>query len=219
MVGITADVVEQEGRTRLRVALAYAEAVRAAGGIPVVLPPMPGTSQELIYRVQAFVFTGGDDPATEPFGVPTHPEANLIHPDRQAFAVELLTLLRDEYPTRPVLGVCLGMQLMALLAGGTLHQHMPESHPDSHAGHLDADHEIRPVAGELLVPGKVHSWHHQCVDAPGSLRVTAEAPDGVIEAVDDPARRFYVGVQWHPERTSSRALGQALFERLVSEAR
>lgn len=219
MVGITADLIELNGRTRLTVALAYAEAVRAAGGIPVVIPPMGGTAQELIYRLQAFVFTGGDDPATEPFGAPTHPEAKLIHPDRQAFAVELLTLLRDEYPTRPVLGVCLGMQLMALVAGGSLHQHMPESHPDSHAAHMDADHEVRPVAGDLIAPDKVHSWHHQCVDSPGSLRVTAEAPDGVIEAVDDPNRRFYVGVQWHPERTSNRALGQAMFERLVAEAR
>src|SRR5262249_36624142 len=162
--------------------------------------------------------TGGDDPRTEAFGEPTHPKTTPVHADRQAYETDLLQALEQRLAA-PVLGVCLGMQMMALLAGGRLIQHLPDEGPtaDPHSG--DAVHLIRTLAPGALgregsVAASVTSHHHQAVRDPGRLRVVALADDGVIEAIDDPARPFYLGVQWHPERTTDRAFGPALFARL-----
>lgn len=234
-VGITCDVDDRDILTRRR----YVDAVIDAGGIPLLLPPAPATLsdstletfiQTYLRICDAFVLTGGDDPVTEPFGVPTHPKAQRMHPNRQRFEVALLRAL-DGYAHRntPTLGVCLGMQLMALASGGALNQHMPDDTP-THADHYDdrahpllaeADQSIfndRPLRrGETL--GAVTSRHRQSVSNPGRLRIIARAPDGVIEAIDDPDRAFYLGVQWHPERTTFEPLGLAIFQRLVSAAR
>src|SRR5690606_30123082 len=168
--------------------------------------------------------TGGDDPDTEPFGEPTHPAARRIHPDRQRFETALLRAL-DQRREMPVLGICLGMQMMALAAGGRLNQHMPEDTP-THADHYDdRPHSLTRVCNGSVLweaapqgAGVVTSWHRQAVRDPGRLRIVARAPDGVIEAIDDPGRAFYLGVQWHPERTSDPGLGIELFRRLVAAA-
>jgi len=113
-----------------------------------------------------------------------------------------------------VLGVCLGMQLMALHAGGALDQHLPDSLPTA------ADHWGRKnhqVAGELG-SALVQSHHRQAITNAGSLRVAARAHDGVIEAVRDEDRRFYLGVQWHPERTADDGLGSGLIFNLIEAA-
>jgi len=245
VIGITADLVEpasadpaRPSRPRATVAMAYCEMIARAGGVPVVLPPLPALAPEHVRRCDGFVLTGGDDPRTEPFGEPTHPKASpLVHPRRQEYETALLRLL--DAPAEaggagggPVLGVCLGMQMMALVAGGSLCQHLPDEVPtaDRHAGNSvhpvrlvgDAPHPILVFgkAGEAGPgAGEVMSSHHQAVRSPGRLRVVAVADDGVIEAIDDPTRRFYLGVQWHPERTADEALGAGLFAKLVEAAR
>lgn len=194
---------------------AYADALRRAGALPVLLPPPLTTDPEELHALaeqyadafDGFLFTGGADPATEPFGEPTHPAANRLHPARQNFELALLAAL--DTPARrntPVLAVCLGMQLMTLHHKGALHQHLPDSpHAPSAPDHSDnALHTVLPADRAhpfLSREGRVASSHHQAVRDPGALRVVARAHDGVIEAVDDPARAFYLGVQWHPERT------------------
>jgi putative glutamine amidotransferase len=225
VIGITTDIADPapEGappKLRATLSLTYIRAVTAAGGLPVLLPPVLELAYEFARRCDAFVFTGGDDPRTEPFGEPTHPKATPVHPDRQAFEIALLDeLLRR--PAAPVLGVCLGMQMMALHAGGALHQHMPDVLPTAEDHRHDATHPIKTVIEPhpVIEPGAVTSHHRQAVRAPGRLRVVAVAPDGVIEAIDDPARPFYVGVQWHPERTAFEPLGATIFARLVQAAR
>ncbi|MEQ8770725.1 MAG: gamma-glutamyl-gamma-aminobutyrate hydrolase family protein [Phycisphaerales bacterium] len=219
LVAIEPDVYEDRGMTRARVSVSYAQRVAAAGGLPVVLTPNLATIPNIIARCDAFVLTGGDDPRTEPFGAPTDPRVTPVHDARQAFATALIEALRDDAPHTPVLGVCLGMQMMALVAGGTLAQYMPESHAQTHRDHWDHDHAIVPEPDAPIGPGVSHSRHKQCIVETGSMDVVARAPDGVIEAVHDPSRPFYLGVQWHPERTGERALGQDLFDQLVAAIR
>lgn len=220
IIGITCSLDDRDVRLRR----AYTLAVQNAGGVPILLPP-PGPEHlrdslaRYLDLCRGFVLTGGDDPATESYGEPTHPAATLVHPDRQRFEEALLDALRADPPCpAPVLGICLGMQMMALRAGGALHQHLPEvlaSAADHAADHL---HPIAPEPGAPIAAGTVPSWHHQAVRDPGRLRIIARAPDGVIEAIDDPSRTFYLGVQWHPERTSHDPLGAAIFRSLVRAA-
>jgi putative glutamine amidotransferase len=224
LIAITPDIMTVNGVERFVAGTAYAEAVERAGGTPVIVPARAEAAAETAARFDAFVLTGGDDPRTEPFGASTHPKATPVRQQRQAFETELLRGLEADHPKKPVLGVCLGMQMMALVAGGELDQHMPETTP-THADHWEADHDVEPAAGGACVAlaeplaGVVRSKHRQAVRDPASLEVFAHAPDGVIEAVADPGRRFYVGVQWHPERTAGRRCGRALFEGLIASVR
>lgn len=221
LVAITADLAERHDLPIAFSYRSYAHAVRRAGALPVLLPPPEdhhdAVAQACAQRFDAYVLTGGDDPSTEPFGVPTHPQAKALHPDRQRFEVALVHALNAR-PDAPVLGVCLGMQLMGLCAGGTLDQHLPDSTP-THADHERRHHDIRSLDNTALPSGTVWSRHHQAISDPGSLAVLAHAHDGVIEALHDPARPFYLGVQWHPERSDHAPLGIDLFQRLVDAAR
>lgn len=221
IVGLTCSLDEKDARVRAT----YIRAVAQAGGVPVLLPP-PGpcddpqlkeTARVHLDLCHALVLTGGPDPRTERYGQPTHPAAEPLHPDRQRYEEALLAAL-DERRETPVLGVCLGMQLMALHAGGTLNQHLPDN-TKTHAEHMnDNAHRVTPTAGSPLPGGIVSSHHHQAVRDPGRLRVIARAHDGVIEAIDDPTRPFYLGVQWHPERTAEPALGLNIFRQLIARA-
>lgn len=218
VIGITMDVVEDAGRIKVDCSLAYAECVAAAGGVPVMLPPVASLVREHVAMCDGFVLTGGDDPKMEPFGVATHAMAKVIHPRRQEYEVALLAALK---PDVAVLGVCLGMQLMSLHAGGTLNQHLPDSLA-THARHKKAEHEIvRAGDSALHLPARGMAWsnHRQAVESAGAMVVVARSDDGVVEAVAHPKRKFWVGVQWHPERTAAKELGANVFESLVKCAR
>ncbi len=205
IIGITADHHEK----RHRVAIAYSNAVKIAGGIPIILPPISGLESYFIKICQGFIFTGGDDPIMEEWDIPTHPNTTKVNIARQEFELGLLKGLKCQ-PDIPVLGVCLGMQWMCLLAGGSIEQDLAEPYAGNHT---DSNHQVTGSLGD----GVVHSHHHQAILNAGSLEVIATANDGVIEAVQDTTRRWYIGVQWHPERTENSHLGQDLFTQLVQE--
>jgi putative glutamine amidotransferase len=214
LIGITADATpdkHQAGRS-------YSAMIVAAGGVPIILPCEEVCVHDFVALCDGFVFTGGDDPIMTHWDVPMHPKAKPVDPKRQAFELALLDgLAHDTVISKPVLGVCLGMQLMGLHAGGVLDQHLADHLPtaDVHCGGLDKrEHEIFGELGR----GMVCSHHRQALTSAGSLSVVATAPDGVIEAIHDPHRSFYLGVQWHPERTKDRQLGVGLFERLIAAA-
>lgn len=210
-IGLTANHSQGDHRLQER----YARCIVDAGGVPVIVPPQPiRPASVLIDRLDGLVFTGGGDLDTRPYGTPLHPQARLGSPSRQQFEEALLRHLSEQAPDFPVFGICLGMQLMGVLAAGELEQHLPDvlERPEIHAG--DHIHRIDGEMGE----GWVTSSHHQALKTPGGLRVVATADDGVIEAVVDRDRRFYFAVQWHPERTADDRLGMGLFRRLVAAA-
>ncbi len=209
LIGITADV---DG-DRYQVATSYAAAVTAAGGLGVLLPCETARADEYARLCDGIVLTGGDDPIMEHWASVTHPAAKRIDPRRQAFELALLAAL-DAGGGGPVLGICLGMQLMGLHRGGALDQHLPETLSTSGRHWPRNTHSILGDLGE----GVVHSHHHQALSDAGRLQVVATACDGVIEAVRDESRPFYLGVQWHPERTPDEKLGAGLFRDLVRAA-
>lgn len=204
-------------------ALAYAECVAKVGGIPLLLPPIPAAIPDHARACHAFIFTGGDDPRMEQWGGTTHPKASPMDEVRQAYETGLLQRLAANHPNKPVLAICLGMQLLALESGGTMDQHLPDNLSTA-TEHWDNDHLITPtthtpvVGSWTPVAAHVHSKHRQAVVNAGRLQVWAKSHDGVIEGVVDPARPFCLGVQWHPERTADERLGLDLFRMLVRAA-
>jgi gamma-glutamyl-gamma-aminobutyrate hydrolase PuuD len=184
--------------------------VLAAGGVPVLLPPMPASAQA-VDRLDAVLLSGGPDVAPARYGAPAHPCTDRAREERDA--AELAVLDRAMAAGLPVLGICRGAQLLNVARGGTLHQHLPEV--VGHRGHnptpgvfTDVDVRLDPAGrvGAAVGPRlRVRCHHHQAVDrlAPG-LVATAWAEDGTVEALeavtsDDGTRPFVVGVQWHPE--------------------
>lgn len=182
----------------------YVAMVRAAGGRPVVLPPDDDGAADVVARLDALVLAGGADIAPQRYGAPAHP-LTVTRPERDGGELALLAAAREA--DLPVLGVCRGMELLVVAAGGTLHQHLPEL--VGHERHQPGPgrfgrHGVRFAPDSLAAAvfrdtAEVNSYHHQAVADPGSLTVTGWADDGVVEAVEDPGARFVLGVQWHPE--------------------
>jgi len=186
----------------------YVRMVRDAGARPVVLPPddVGGAADAagLVGRLDGLVLAGGADIEPSRYGAVAHP-ATVVRPDRDRGELAVLSAALDA--DLPTLGVCRGMELLAVAYGGTLHQHLPDvlgtgrHQPGpgvygSHGAHFAPGSKAAEIFGPA---GEVNSYHHQAVEKPGTLTVTGWADDDVIEAVEDPLRRFVVGVQWHPE--------------------
>lgn len=203
--------------------MTYIEAVVKAGGLPLVLPPVPGQIEDQLDRVDGVLLIGGDDPRTEPFGLPTDPRTTPVAPLRQSYDTALLAALSSR-PDMPTLGVCYGMQMMALVAGGALHQHLPDVLGETWTHHWDRTHAIFPHPGSpgwLLdaAPHQPLSRHRQAVATAGTLCVIGSSEDAIAEAISDPRRRFYVGVQWHPERSGNGPLGLGVYSVFVRACR
>jgi putative glutamine amidotransferase len=201
---------------------AYVRALELAGGRPLLVPPSMDGIDETLDRLDGLLFSGGSDLDPELYGQQPHPETNGIVPERDRAEITLLqaALARD----MPVLAVCRGSQVLNVALGGDLVQHLPEVVGDAKHKHTPgqfADHEVDVRPGTVLhrIVGKhapVKSHHHQGYGKLGEgLREAARAEDGTIEALEDPDRRFTVGVLWHPEAGED----FALFEALVEEAR
>lgn len=223
-------VTEDAAQGRFQIGPFVARAVSAAGGVPVLMAvdPTPGIEHDYVAACHGFVFTGGLDPDTTAFGEPMHPKARKMDPQRQAFELALLDALADQ-PNKPVLGICLGMQMLALHAGGKLNQYMPDTHTNPAAHQKGANHPIRVLVDDSVIRPEdalghqpIYSSHQQAVFDPGKMRIIAVAPDDTIEAIDGRpihGDRWYLGVQWHPERGGDGPLNQGLFRQLVSAAR
>jgi putative glutamine amidotransferase len=188
----------------------YAACVAAAGGVPLCLPHHAALAPAMLDAIDALVVTGGAfdvDPAL--YGDTGMHETVVLKSGRTEAEHALLqgALARD----MPVLGICGGQQLLAVALGGTLIQHIADALPDAleheqKTPRHEAGHSVAIAPGSLLHrlvqadTMQVNTSHHQAVRDPGpSAVVNATAPDGVIEGIEDPRRRFCLGVQWHPE--------------------
>jgi putative glutamine amidotransferase len=186
----------------------YIEAVHAHGGLAVALPHDAALAEDYLGRLDGLIVTGGAfdvDPAL--YGdAETHQTVEL----KAGRTTAEFSLLRGALARNmPILGICGGQQLLAVVLGGTLHQHIPDAipgaleHEQKHS-HYEPGHDVDILPGTRLydIVGakmRVNTSHHQAVRAPGRSIVNAVAPDGVIEGVEDPAQKFCIGVQWHPE--------------------
>jgi putative glutamine amidotransferase len=216
-------------RRELAVGVTYAEAVEQAGGIPVVIPPVATEVIDgLLSRLGGLCISGGPDLDPSFYGADPHPELGPTFPDLDRF--ELALLRHAQARGLPVLAICRGTQLLNVSRGGTLIQHLPDRVDGSiahrqtepgrlatHAVRIDGSSRLRGLLGsdELLV----NSFHHQGIERLGTgLRAVAWSPDGVIEAIEAPARHFAVGVQWHAESLVHDTPHAALFAALVRAA-
>ena len=202
--------------------LAYVQAIELAGGRPVLLPPTDDGIDETLGVVDGLLFSGGSDLDPEAYGAEAHPETNGVRPARDQAELALLeaALAHD----MPVLAVCRGSQILNVALGGDLVQHLPDvvgHEQHKHTPGVFADHDVEVLPGTKLQAlvgdhAPVKSHHHQGYGRLGDgLREAARADDGTVEAIEDPERRFALGVLWHPEAGED----AALFEALVAEAR
>jgi putative glutamine amidotransferase len=204
----------------------YAQAVTATGGIPVLLPPVgePGAADVVVARLDGLVISGGADVDPARYGAEPHERTAGWRADRDAWEAALLTAA--EARGLPVLGVCRGMQVMAVHAGGSLDQHTPDlvGH-EQHSPGGDAYGTIR-VATEpgTLVAGlvgetlEVSCHHHQSVRTHPGFVPSARAADGTLEAMEAAGERFCVAVQWHPETASDVGLLAGLVRAAAGDA-
>jgi putative glutamine amidotransferase len=200
----------------------YTRAVERAGGRPLVVPPSDDGLEETLDVLDGLVLSGGSDLDPGTYGHEPHPETKGVVEERDRAELALLhaALERD----MPVLAVCRGSQILNVGLGGDLVQHLPEvvGHDDhKHTPGEYADHDVALDPGTRLGSllgdhAPVKSHHHQGFGKLGSgLREAAHADDGTVEALEDPSRRFALGVLWHPEAGED----MRLFEEFVEEAR
>jgi putative glutamine amidotransferase len=213
LIGITLDAEQPGGYSKYpwyALRANYADAIDAAGGLPMTLPHLPALAEAYVARIDGLVVTGGAfdvDPTL--YGAAERHATVAMKQGRTAAELALLraALARD----LPVLGICGGEQLLAVAVGGTLIQHIPDSvaaalaheqpnprHEPGHAVAIRPGTRLREITGAATM--RVNSSHHQAVGDPGPFTtVNADAPDGVIEGIEDRRFRFCLGVQWHPE--------------------
>ncbi len=238
LIGITAstlvDGIQESGRpgeTENAISQAYVDAVEAAGGIPLIVPLVhnSGTAHDILRILDGLLLSGGGDIDPGLYGQEPHRFLKVVDVRKDRLETALLQqALRQDMP---VLGICRGMQVLNVAAGGTLIQDIPSSAPSriQHSQHATSPvptHKISVGKGSLLarILGqrelRVNSYHHQAVDrvAPG-FTATAKASDGIVECIESRKHKFVLGVQFHPEMIFREyPVFQKLFEALVRES-
>ncbi len=225
LIGVTPSLTKKGNMTLNQ---DYVDAVFRAGGVPVLLPLTEDEKimREMLCRVDGLLITGGADVGPDMYGEEKLPCCGETAPRRDRFEFPLCRLALEK--DMPIFAICRGHQVLSCALGGTLYQDVAEQfgpklkHPQYDIPR-DKVHDMSVEEGSLLhkITGMtwfaVNSRHHQAVKTPGAgLKVIAHAPDGLIEGVELPGKKFVLGVQWHPEALSDRyAEAQALFNAFV----
>ncbi len=240
VIGVTAtlkedanSVAERPLGSFVRADLDYVAGVAQAGGIPMILPPVPGTAEGVAGNIDGLLLCGGSDLDPAYYGEKPIPELDVTLPVRDTFEMDLVEQALER--GMPVFGICRGLQVLNVALGGTLYQDLPSQlHPDliAHRQQIPKwqwTHEVEADGGSNIVKImgsdnlRVNSYHHQAIkDLAEPLAAVAHASDGVIEAVEarDLSKRWIVGVQWHAEamRDSEGAEHRNLFSAHVAAA-
>jgi len=230
-IGITLDSEDPGGYSNMpwyALRQNYADVITASGGIPIPLPHEPDLAEDYCAKLDGLVVTGGAfdvDPSM--FGATSRHETVVTKDRRTTFEKNVTVAMLKA--NKPVLGICGGQQLLHVILGGTLIQHIPDeiSEPLAHEQpnpRTEAGHNVKVTPGTLLhrIVGTetlpVNSAHHQAAkDAPENIIVNAIANDGVIEGIEDDRYRFCLGVQWHPEYLISEG-DRKIFDAFIAEA-
>lgn len=190
----------------------YVDAVQAAGGAAILLPADDGwidDAPQLLDRLDGLLLAGGADIDPAIYGEQRHEKTVNTLPARDACEIALINAALDR--DMPMLGICRGMQLMNVAAGGTLIQHVPDRtdapHINTPGSFEGSEHDVELLPGSLAERAagasrpQVNSHHHQAVDRLGERLVLSawSTPEQLAEAIEHPDRRFALGVQWHPE--------------------
>ncbi len=210
----------------------YVRAVCRAGGIPVILPNNTDIScvEEIAEKLDGFLLSGGDDVDPALFGQRATAKLGHVIPRRDNFEIALTRYVLEK-SSKPLLGICRGIQVMNVAMGGSLHIDLPDvgklCHSLSMYPRNGYSHAVEVTPGtrmeELMGSsgGQVNSFHHQAIDrvAEGFLVTAISIPDDVVEAIELPGERFAVGVQWHPEELVDAPEAVQLFRSFVEAAR
>ena len=212
----------------------YEESVRRAGGDARVLNAAADAPADVIGAVHGLLLTGGGDVRPDLYGAAPHATFDPAEPGRDEYEIALVRLALEK--DLPVFAICRGVQLLNVARGGTLIQHIPDEvgttvnhrvptppHSIAHEVWIESRSLLERLMGERFEAGEacpVNSRHHQAPkDLGEGLIASATAPDGVIEAIEDPSRRFCLGVQWHPENFWRTGEFRTLFEAFVQACR
>lgn len=221
VIGVTTSVntrdYETAGQAVVMLPHNYPEAIRRAGGTPVLIPEGE-TDDSLIDSLDGVVISGGRDISPSLYGEQAHEKTSDVRPEQDASELALMraALERD----LPLLAVCRGHQLYCVEHGGRLHQHLPETPGfeqhgatdgewSEHEVHIEENSKLASIVGTKIVG---NSGHHQGVADAGDLHVVGRTGDGLIEAVEDPNKKFCISVQWHPEMIGQHEIFDALIE-------
>jgi len=228
MIAITTYPADDASLGRVNLPKEYIDAVRAAGGRAVLVPPGESDPSGLLDVVDGIVLTGGGDIDPALWNGRSHEAVYMTDTARDSLEISLARLAVERGV--PMLCICRGTQVLNVALGGTLHVHVPDvvgesvlhrlppREPVPHPVAVEASSELARILGTTEI--EPMSWHHQAIDRPGAgLRAVAWAPDGIIEAVELTGHPRLLAVQWHPELTSGGDPTQAaLFDAFVAAA-
>lgn len=225
VIGITASWKDAENGPMVQLDHGYVRCVEEAGGVALILAPQKQIAQ-LLSMIDGLLIPGGPDIDPKEYGQDKAPETNLVAHERYQFDKAMLTAADGRLP---VMGICYGSQLINVHRGGDLIQHLPLKFGSdiTHArSGTFVPHSVRILPKgrlqEIIREAEIESAssHHQCANRMGrGLVVTAESDDGVVEAFEDPKLPFFVGVQWHPEKTPEAEHTKRLFKAFVDSCR
>ncbi|AFY85837.1 MAG: putative glutamine amidotransferase [Chroococcidiopsis cubana SAG 39.79] len=206
----------------------YVEAIRSAGGVPILIPAGEPNLAAMFAQLDGLVFSGGGDIDPDMYNGVCHPTIYNIDPERDRSEISLAQLaLATEIP---ILGICRGLEILVVATGGSLIPHLPDEFGEviahradqalstEHTVKIAPDTHLAQIVGTLEVP--VVSWHHQAVGTiPSEWRIAAKAPDGVIEALEHGNHPWAIALQWHPEMSIQDSSQYRIFHAFVTAAR